>query len=226
MTLAIDILFFDTIPFILTISRNINFHTMEKLSDREYTTILECLKRMISVYNSRDFYIQYILADGKFRHISGYKISEFKCHFNYTATGEHVPEVERGVRTIKERIRCMVNSWPYTMVPQVFKSLMKFVIFWINAISQENSILPNICSKAIMTGQFPDFNRYCKIDFGTYVHVHNPRGTLQIPWLQGHHQPLNLDQFQTCKEATDFSVSIPRELSTVDNGLSSQYQHR
>ena len=121
MTLAIDILFFDTIPFILTISRNINFHTMEKLSDREYTTILECLKRMISVYNSRDFYIQYILADGKFRHISGYKISEFKCHFNYTATGEHVPEVERGVRTIKERIRCIVNTWPYTMAPQVFK---------------------------------------------------------------------------------------------------------
>ena len=176
VTLAIDILFFDNIPFILTISRDINFYTVEKLTDRENTTILECLKRVISIYNARGFYIQYILADGEFRHMSGDIISEFKCHLNCTAAGEHVPEAERAVRTIKERIRCIVNTWPYTTVPQVFKiSLMKFVIFWINSIPQENSILPNICSKAIMTGQFPDFNKHCTIGFGTYVHVHNPR---------------------------------------------------
>ncbi len=33
LTLAIDILFFDSIPFLLTISRDIHFHTIEKLPD-------------------------------------------------------------------------------------------------------------------------------------------------------------------------------------------------
>ena len=145
---------------------------MEKLTDRENSTILECLKKVISIYNSRGFYVQYILADGEFRHMSGDIVSEFKCQFNCTGTGEHVPEAERGVRTIKERIRCVVTTLPYKMIPQIFQiSLMKFVKFWINSLPQENSILPNICSKAIMTRQFPDFEKHCRISFGTYVHV-------------------------------------------------------
>ena len=61
----IDILFFDTIPFIITISRDINFYTVEKLTDRENSTILECLIKVMSIYNSRGFYVQYILADGE-----------------------------------------------------------------------------------------------------------------------------------------------------------------
>ncbi len=176
LTLAIDILFFDTIPFLLTISRDIHFYTVEKLNDRENSTILECLKRVISMYNARGFFVQYIMADGEFRHMTGDIISAFKCHLNCTSAGEHVPEAVCAIRVIKERIRCIVTTWPFKMVPQSFKiSLMKFVIFWLNAIPQANSIIPNICSKAILTGQFPDFNKHCKIGFGTYAHVHTPR---------------------------------------------------
>ena len=104
VTLAIDILFFDNIPFILTILRGIHFYTVEKLNDRENSTIMECLKNVISLYNLRGFYVQYILADREFHHMTNDIISEFKCHLNCTATGEHVPEAERAVRIIKERI--------------------------------------------------------------------------------------------------------------------------
>ena len=104
VTLAIDILFFDGIPFILTISRDIHFYTVEKLNDRENSTIMKCLKKVISLYNLRGFYVQYILADGEFRYMTDDIISEFKCHLNCTAAGEHVPEAERAIRVIKERI--------------------------------------------------------------------------------------------------------------------------
>ena len=176
VTLAIDILFFDTIPFLLTISRDVHFHTIEKLPDRENKTILAALQRVISIYNARGFFIQFILADGEFRHMSGDIMTAFKCHLNCTSAGEHVPEAERAVRVIKERIRCVVNTWPYKQVPIVFKvNLIKFVIFWINSIPQVNSIIPNVCSRAILTGQFPDYNKHCSLSFGEYVHVHNPK---------------------------------------------------
>ena len=52
---------------------------------------------------------------------------------------------------------------------------MKFVIFWLNSIPQQNSVLPNDCSKAIMTGQFPDYAKHCQIGIRAYAHVHNLR---------------------------------------------------
>ena len=176
VTLAVDILFFDSIPFLLTISRDLHFHTIEKLADRENKTILDGLKRVISIYNARGFFIKFILADGEFRHMNGDIVTTFQCHLNCTSAGEHVPEAERAVRVIKERIRCIVNTWPYKKVPVVFKvNLIKFVIFWINSIPQATSIIPNVCSRAILTGQFPDYDKHCSLAFGEYVHVHNPR---------------------------------------------------
>ena len=49
ITLAIDILFFDIISFLLIVSRDIHFYTVEKLTDRENSTIMECLKRAIFI---------------------------------------------------------------------------------------------------------------------------------------------------------------------------------
>ena len=108
--------------------------------------------------------------------MSGDIMSEFKCHLNCAAPGEHVPEAERSIRVIKERIGCVVNTWPFKQVPQVFKiNLIKYVIFWLNSIPHTNTLITNVCSRAIITGQFPDFTKHCKVGFGTYVHVHNPR---------------------------------------------------
>ena len=52
---------------------------------------------------------------------------------------------------------------------------MKFVVFWLNAIPQEKSVIPNTCSKAILLGTFPEYKKHCAIAFGAYAHVHNPR---------------------------------------------------
>ena len=103
-------------------------------------------------------------------------MTEFKCHLNCTAVGEHVPEAERAIRIIKERARCIVSSWVYKNAPITFKtSLIKFVVFWLNSIPHNDSIIPNICSKAIVVGTYPDYNKHCKLAFGSYTHVHNTR---------------------------------------------------
>ena len=35
--------------------------------------------------------------------------------------------------------------------------------------------MQNTCSKAIIIGTYPDFDKHCKLSFGSYVHAHNPR---------------------------------------------------
>ena len=66
LTIAIDIFFLNATPYLLTISRDIHFYTVEKLKNRENDTILESFKKVISIYNTRGFVIKFILADGEF----------------------------------------------------------------------------------------------------------------------------------------------------------------
>ena len=80
VTLAIDIMFFDHIPFMVTISRDIHFYTVEKIENWENATILNCLMKVISIYEMRGFSVKSILGDGEFRHMIGDVITQLKCH--------------------------------------------------------------------------------------------------------------------------------------------------
>ena len=66
LTLAIYIIYLDSIPFLLTVSRDIHLYTIEKIEDQENVTLLKYLKKVTSMYNAKGFYVQYILADSKF----------------------------------------------------------------------------------------------------------------------------------------------------------------
>ena len=70
--LAIDILFFNSVPFLLTVTWDIHhFYTIKKLTNQENKTLLDGLKQVVSIYNTQCLYIQYILADDKFRPMTG-----------------------------------------------------------------------------------------------------------------------------------------------------------
>lgn len=71
-------LYFDTIPLLLTVSCDIHLYTIEKIEDRENATLLQCLQKVISMYNSKGFDVQFILADRKFRHMTDSVPTELK----------------------------------------------------------------------------------------------------------------------------------------------------
>ena len=53
---------------------------------------------------------------------------------NVAAANEHVPEIERRFRVIKERSRGIRNSLPYVTMPKIMIiELMDFVVHWPNA---------------------------------------------------------------------------------------------
>ena len=208
VTIAIEIFFFDLTPYLLKISRDIHFCTVEKLENRENGTILESIKKVISMNNTRGFVVKFILADGEFRHMTHTVLVDLKYHLNCTAAGEHVPEAECAIRVIKERLRSIITTWPFKSVPTVFKvRMIKFIIFWLNSIPQANSIIPNTCSRAIVVGKHHDYEKHYKTTFGSYVHVHKPKAITNtmlsrtlpvialgsIPTLQGSYRLYCLD---------------------------------
>jgi hypothetical protein len=53
---------------------------------------------------------------------------------NTTATREHVGEIERKIRVIKERARSTFNTLPYKKLPRMMVTeLMHFCVMWMNS---------------------------------------------------------------------------------------------
>ena len=52
VTLCVDVFFVDTMPFLMTMSRNIRFHTIHSITDMSMKTILEKLQSTRSLYHS------------------------------------------------------------------------------------------------------------------------------------------------------------------------------
>jgi len=67
--LAIDIMFINKIPFVMTTSRNIHFGTAELIKDMKKNTLVSSIEQVVQAYQARGFKIRAILADGQFQHI-------------------------------------------------------------------------------------------------------------------------------------------------------------
>jgi hypothetical protein len=91
------------IPFLLTILRNLKFGTIEALPNRLEATLIAGLVSTVRVYKQRRFSMSLGLTDGKFD-MPGIRESLAGEGVALDSTGhdEHVGDIERYVRTVKE----------------------------------------------------------------------------------------------------------------------------
>jgi hypothetical protein len=92
---------------------------------------------------------------------------------NTASHAEHVPEIERHIWTIKERMRCIYNTLPFQRMPDRMVIEMVYASnFWLNSFPPESGISDTLSPRAIITGQTIDFHKHCQLEFGTYVQTH------------------------------------------------------
>ena len=107
---------------------------------------------------------------------------QFKCleesfrdmQFSISALGEHMPEVERSIQTVKSDVRTMYQSMPYRRVPPlVVKEMVEFSISMRNRFPNKNGALGSMSPLTVMTGlPNPSYHSF-KIEFGQYVQTHD-----------------------------------------------------
>jgi len=81
---------------------------------------------------------------------------------NVTAKNEHVAEVERQYRVIKERARAIVQTLPYKGLPRKVRiGLIYYVVYWLN---NAPKIGQDFLPKDLMfEEQRLDYNNICKL---------------------------------------------------------------
>ena len=164
-----DFLFVNGIPFMHTKSANINFLSIQHCTSRNAITIKNSLKFIKDKYESRGFVVAHLHADNEFN-VDG--LDEILCptQIHIYAANEHVGVIERSIRTIKERCRCISHSMPYTMHPKILtRCMLEFVVTRLNQLPSSDGVSEVISPATIVLGRGPLDCQYDTIDFGSYV---------------------------------------------------------
>ena len=84
------------------------------LKDRTEASVREAMMAQVSSYKSRGLVVSMILFDGEGAvAASTTRLQEAGIVVNTSAKNEHVPEIERAGRQLKERVRAIWNTLPY-----------------------------------------------------------------------------------------------------------------
>ena len=86
------------------------------------------LTKIITLYSRAGFVIQTILMDMEFNKVA----PELPDVIINTSTApEHVAEVERSIRVVKERFRVCMSVMPFKRLPNIMTiNLVHFCVFW------------------------------------------------------------------------------------------------
>jgi hypothetical protein len=154
-----DVFFVDGTPFLVTLSRNIKFVTVEHLPVRTANALVKHIKRVLHVYGRGGFSVRTILMDGEFEKIKGL-LRNVEC--NMTAAKEHMSEAKQMIRTIKERTRGLLAILPFEHIPWRMKiKFIYFIMLWLNAFPVKSRISSTFSMCELLVWWKLDYKKHC-----------------------------------------------------------------
>jgi hypothetical protein len=176
-------MFVNNVPFLVSSSRNINLTTIEHVPQRTASKLGLLLHRIINIYARAGFTVQTILMDNEFE-----KVKDHVLHatLNTPAASEHIGDIERRIRVIKEHCRGIICTLPYTHLPQIMLvHLLHHVVMWLNNFPVENGISDHFSPRKIILRHKLDVKHHCHIPFGAYCEVHEENTPTNSMKLRG-----------------------------------------
>ena len=151
MVLCIDFFFVQGLPILHMISRDLQFRTVAAVPDLKHSTILsEELQAVLWLYAARGFLVCDIHADTEFECI---RADVLPIHLDVVAADDHVGEIERSNRTVKERARACVHGLPFRRIRKLLVvSVVADVVRCLNMLPAPHSVSPTLSPLSIITG--------------------------------------------------------------------------
>ncbi len=171
VTLAINVMFVNGIPFLVCVLRGLNLITAKYTPSCTAKQLAADIHCMMDVYSRGGFVVGTILADNKFEPL---RILLPILVVKITPATEHMPEVERRIHLIKERRRGILNTLPFKKMLQVILiELIYHIVLWLNAYPTKSGVSDMLLPREIVLRQKLNFKRHCKAHFGAYCKAHD-----------------------------------------------------
>ena len=96
-------MFVNGLPFLVTSSRGIKLGTIQFLPSRTAKQLCDALSKVLLIYSRGGYTVRTCLMDMEFEKL----VDKMDSVNNCTAAREHVGDIERFIRYLKERARCI-----------------------------------------------------------------------------------------------------------------------
>jgi hypothetical protein len=107
-------------------------------------------------YTLREFTVKYVFVDIQFEGLRN-RMRDIVM-INVVSQQEHVPEMERFIRVIKERTRATHAMLPFTRIPKkVLVAMLTNNVFYINAFPWPQGVLQELSPYTIVKGAILDY---------------------------------------------------------------------
>ena len=180
ITLCVDFFFVQQQAFLHVISRKISYWTAVPVNNRSKATILQTLRNEIKLYVGRGFSIRDVHGDSEFECVKEELINLHKedglrdlpgpIHLEVCTMNEHVKEVERSIRTIKDMLRATAHGMPYQRLPRpMIKGLVAYCVQNLNDFPYASGVSQDASPATIVRGAPPPDYNALRLEFGAYV---------------------------------------------------------
>ena len=131
--------------------------------------MLSFVNKSVLEYTSHGFEVVDAHADKEFDCLHG---SLGNVSLEICGPNEHVPEVERSIRTMKETMRATAHGLPYRRLPKIMiVELVAMATRCLNGFPKEDGVSEHMSPLSIVTGRpRVDYNRI-PLEFGAYVQL-------------------------------------------------------
>jgi hypothetical protein len=169
VTLSIDLFYISGVLFLMSISDRLKLVIVTNVQNKSAKELHTALKTHIEIYGTRNYRVTAILTDGEAGIVAD-MFSHQGVRFNVTAKNEHVGDIERMGRTLKERVRCHWNILPYKMDKEMIVHCVCFCVSAINMFPKDNSI-GHKAPRELFLGCKSNCKTDARLAFGEYVQV-------------------------------------------------------
>ena len=136
-------------------------------------------------------------------------------------------QIERQIQVLKERFRALWHRLPFKMWPRtMIINGLRDVTKWLNAFPPKGGLSAAFSPRTIITGHHIDYEKHCKISFGSYVQAftqNNPTNTVEercidgiflrtLENIQGGYEVLNLKTGQNITRHKVTVIPTPPEV--------------
>ncbi|KAL7562162.1 hypothetical protein ACA910_020358 [Epithemia clementina (nom. ined.)] len=146
------------------------------------------LKDVFRIYNAAGFCITKIHVDNEFRTLRENLMNLENIEIKLANAQEHVPEAERNIRVMKERVRATFHRLPFTKITKIMTQMLVMECAkQLNFFPSKDSVSTQYSPRMILHHEPLDYQRHCATPFGTYVQA------LDDPMIKNDLQPRTID---------------------------------
>jgi hypothetical protein len=159
LTLCANLMYVNGIPFLVTISQNLKFGTIEVQPNWKEGTLIKSLLTTVRVYKLCGFIASLTLMDGEFDTLSVCEaLAGQGVALNPTGQDEHIEDIKWYIHTIKECTQSTYNMLPFAhMPPHLVIEMASQSVVWLHAFPQTDGVSSHMSPREIMTGQKLDY---------------------------------------------------------------------